>query len=160
MPDVSEVRLPGVGVRHEFTTSSGTRVGVLSRTSGDRELLVYDGHDPDRCAATVHLGGDDARTLADLLGATQVSEALNAAQQRVEGLAIDWLAIPEGSPLAGATIADGKLRSRTGASIVALARGELTIAAPGPEQRLEAGDVVVAVGTPEGIQALRGVVGL
>ena len=155
MPDVTEIQLPGVGVRHEFVTAAGERVGVLSLRTGRREVVVYDRDDPDRCTAILHLSPDDTRTLADLLGTTQVSEALTAVQQRVEGLAIDWLAIPAASRFVGATIGDGQFRSRTGVSIVAVARGDTTIAAPGPGHRLEAGDVAVAVGTPEGLGQLR-----
>lgn len=155
MPEVGETRLPGVGVRHEFTTAGGERIAVLSHRSGRRELVVYDRGDPDVAATVLHLDRDDTRTLAELLGATQVSEALTSVQQQVEGLAIDWIAIQAGSRFAGATIADGAFRTRTGASVVAVARGESTIAAPGPDHRFEAGDVVVAVGTPEGLAQLR-----
>ena len=142
MPDVSEVRLPGVGVRHEFTTAGGERVGVLSHRSGRRELVVYDRRDPDVAMTVLHLDGDDTRTLAELLGATQVSEALTSVQQ-VEGLAIDWIAIPDGSRFADATIADGAFRTRTGASVVAVVRGTSTIAAPGPDHQFEAGDAAL-----------------
>ena len=91
MHDVREVRLPGVGVRHEFTTAGGVRVGVLSHHTGRREVLVYDRQDPDASTTVLHLAPDDCRTLAELLGATQVSEAVAAVQQRIEGLAIDWV---------------------------------------------------------------------
>lgn len=154
MPDVSETRLPGVGVRHEFTTAGGERVGVLSHRSGRRELVVYDRSDPDAATTVLHLDRDDTRTLAELLGASQVSEALTSVQQ-VEGLAIDWIPIPPGSRFAEATIADGAFRTRTGASVVAVVRGDSTIAAPGPDHLFEAGDVAVAVGTPEGLAQLR-----
>src|SRR5688572_1607196 len=140
MPEVSETRLPGVGVRHEFTTTGGERVAVLSHRSGRRELVVYDRVDPDVATTVLHLDRDDTRTLAELLGATQVSEALTAVQQQVEGLAIDWITIDRGSRFAAATIADGAFRTRTGASIVAVIRDDTTIAAPAPDQRFEAGD--------------------
>lgn len=155
MPDVTETQLPGVGVRHEFTTAAGERVGVLSLRSGRRDLVVYDRADPDVASTVVHLDRDDTRTLAELLGATQVSEALTAVQQKLEGLAIDWISLPASSPVAGSTIAEGHFRTRTGASIVAVVRGDETIPAPGPEYRFEAGDVAVAVGTPEGLAQLR-----
>jgi TrkA domain protein len=155
MADVRETRLPGVGVRHEFTTSSGERVGVLSHRSGRREIVVYDRDDPDNCTTVLHLSPDDTRTLAELLGASQVSEAVAAVQQQLEGLAIDWLRVPPASSFVGATIGEGQFRSRTGASIVAVVRGDTTAAAPQPDYAFAAGDVVVAVGTPEGLAQLR-----
>jgi TrkA domain protein len=155
MPDVSETLLPGVGVRHEFVTAGGERVAVLTHRTGRRELAIYDRADPDRCTAVLHLNHDDTRTLAELLGASPVSEAVSAVQQRLEGLAIDWVTIPAGSGMVGATIAEGAFRTRTGASIVAVVRGDTTLPAPGPDHRFEAGDVAVAVGTTDGLAQLR-----
>ncbi|MGQ0617182.1 MAG: cation:proton antiporter regulatory subunit [Acidimicrobiia bacterium] len=159
MTEVRETLLPGVGVRHEFTTGRGERVAVLAHHSGRRELAVYDQRDPDACTTVLHLSLDDTRTLAELLGASQVGEVLAAVQQQIEGLAIDWLKVAPESSFAGATIADGQFRTRTGASIVAMVRGRTTIPAPGPDTRFEAGDVVVAVGTPEGLAALQALLG-
>lgn len=155
MAEVTETPLPGVGVRHEFTTSGGERVAVLSYRTGRREVVLYDRDDPDAARTVVHLSRDDTRTLADLLGATQVSEALTAVQQQLEGLAIDWIRVGDRSRFVRSTIAEGAFRTRTGASIVAVLRGDRTIAAPGPEHVFEAGDVVVAVGTAEGLAQLR-----
>ena len=148
-----ETRLPGVGVRHEFVTQSGRRVGVITRHSGRRELLIYDDRDPDRAVSTLHLDESDSLALAELLGGSQVITTLGELQQSVEGLAIDWMAIPENWFAAGHTIADTQLRRRTGVSIVAILRGSQTIPSPEPPQGLEAGDTLVLVGTPEGIEA-------
>jgi TrkA domain protein len=158
MADVTEVRLPGVGVRHEFTTADGERVGVLALRNGRHEIVVYDREDPDRCRAMLHLSVDDTRTLAELLGAPHLSEAL-AAIQRVEGLAIAWVTVAPTSAAAGSTIGEGRFRARTGASIVAVLRGDTTVPGPGPDQRLEAGDIAVAVGTPAGLGELRELLG-
>jgi TrkA domain protein len=89
------------------------------------------------------------------LGASEVSEAVAAVQQHVEGLAIDWVSLSEGSRFIGSTIAEGRFRTRTGASIVAIIQGSATIPAPDPDYHFNAGDVAVAVGTPEGLIALR-----
>ena len=159
MAEVRETLLPGVGVRHEFTTAGGERVALLTHRSGRRELAVYHSDDPDASTTVLHLGPEDTRTFAELFGANQVSEALVAVQQRVEGLAIDWLTVTSGSRFAGATIADGQFRTQTGTSIVAVLRGDTTIPAPGPSTGLEAGDVVVAVGTPDGLSRLRHLLG-
>lgn len=155
MPEVSETRLPGVGVRHEFVTAGGERVAVVTHRTGRRELAVYDRADQDACTTVLHLSADDTRTLGELLGGSAVSEAVAAVQQRLEGLAIDWIAVPPKSSFVGATIAEGAFRTRTGASIVAVVRGGTTLPAPGPDHGFEAGDVVVAVGTTEGLGQLR-----
>ncbi len=155
MPEVTETQLPGVGVRHEFTTARGERVGVVSHRGGRREVVVYDQADPDACSTVMHLTPDDTRTLAELLGATQVSEALTAVQQQLEGLAIAWVRVDRGSAFDGATIADGRFRTRTGSSIVAVVRHDSTIPAPGPDFQFAGGDVVVVIGTPDGLAQVR-----
>ncbi len=155
MPEVTETQLPGFGVRHEFTTTGGERVGVLSHRGGRRELVVYGRNDPDACLTALHLSPEDTRTLAELLGATQVSEVLAAVQQRLEGVAIDWVNIPAASPFAGSTIRRGEFRSRTGVSVVAVIRADSTVPAPGPDFAFEPGDVAVAVGTPDGLSQFR-----
>ena len=155
MPEIEETLLPGVGVRHELTTSAGERLSVLTHHSGRRELALYDRRDPDACTGVLHLSEVDTRALVDVLGGSPISETVTAVQQQVEGLAIEWVRVAEGSPSADATIADGQLRTRTGASVVAVVRGELTVPAPEPSFRFEVGDVVVAVGTPAGLAELR-----
>ena len=158
MPEVTETPLPGVGVRHEFSTSAGERVAVLSHRTGRREVAVFDRGDPDACSTVLHLSPDDTRTLAELLGGSPLTEATSGVQ-RLAGVAIDWIPIRPGSNQAGATIADGRLRTRSGTSVVALVRDDATLPAPGPEQVLNEGDIVVAVGTPEGLRQLRDLLG-
>ena len=155
MPEIEETRLPGVGVRHELTTAAGERLAILTHRNGRRELAVYDRDDPDRCTSVLHLSPDDARSLAEVLGGSQVGEAVAVVQQQVEGLAIAWITIGRTSSFVGSTIGEGAFRTRTGASIVALLRGGDTIPAPEPTTAFAAGDVVVAVGTSEGLDQLR-----
>jgi TrkA domain protein len=152
MTEVQEIELPGVGVRHEFTTEDGSRVGVVSHRSGGREIYLADPDDPDAFKRALRLSTEDARTLAEILGASRVASELAALQQKVEGLAIDWLPVRVDSPYARRPIGDARLRSRTGVSVVAVIRGEEAIPAPGPDVELEPGDYLVVVGTARGIE--------
>ena len=155
MADVRETKLPGVGVRHDFTTEEGDDIGVLVHHDGRREILVYDSDDPDKCSSLVSLSATDTRTVSELLGASRVTEAVAVVQQEIEGLAIEWIELAPSSPASGATIGDGMYRTRTGSSIVAVIRDSQSIPAPGPEFSLAAGDVIVAVGTTEGLATMR-----
>lgn len=155
MTIVREIKLPGVGVRQEFTTADGTVVGVLQHHDGRHDVLVYDRDDRDSCSTMLHLDDDDAHTLAELLGASRLTEGLGAVQQQIEGLAIEWIALPASSPAVAATIGEGMYRTRTGSSVVAVIRNGSPVPAPGPEFALASDDTVVAVGTPEGLSSLR-----
>jgi TrkA domain protein len=155
MAEVQETKLPGVGVRHEFDTDTGERVGVIVHRDGRREIVVYDRNDPDACSTMVDLSASDTRTMAELLGASQVTEAVAEVQQNIDGLAIEWIVLTDSSTAIGSTIRDGEYRTRTGASIVAVIRGDQSVPAPDPEFDFQIGDTAVAVGTTDGLALLR-----
>jgi TrkA domain protein len=152
--ELKEVELPGVGVRYEFVTEEGTRVAVISHRSGRREIYLADPNDPDRFKRALRLSEEDARTLAEILGASRFAAELAQLQQKIEGLAIDWLPVREDSPYSRRTIGAARVRTRTGVSVVAVLRGDQAIPAPGPDVEVEPGDYLVVVGTPRGIEQL------
>jgi TrkA domain protein len=157
--EIQETALPGVGLRHEFTTSGGRQLGVVSYRSGRRDLLLYDPDDRDACQEVIRLTPEDADALADLLGANRLTGRLAELHQQLEGLAISWLTIRDGSPYAWGTIADSQARSRTGVSIVAVLREQTAFPAPTPDFGFQPGDTAVVIGTPEGVKALAGLLG-
>ncbi|MET0627453.1 MAG: cation:proton antiporter regulatory subunit [Acidimicrobiia bacterium] len=154
MADVDETQLPGMGVRYDFTTELGERVGVLVHRTGRRDVFLYSADDPDECRATITLRPDDARTLAELLGATRVAEHLAAVQQQVAGLTLEWITVSPSSPWAGLSLQEAAIHTETGVSVVALLNGDDVTAAPGAEDVLVAGAQVVAIGTPAGLATL------
>jgi TrkA domain protein len=151
---VSETTLPGIGVRYEFVTEDGARVGVVLHRSGMRELVLFERDDPDTSHDLLRLSAEDSRTLAELLGASQVTKDLAELERTVEGLAVDRLPLAAGSPFDGRTIGDTGARTRTGVSIVAVLRAGSAHPAPGPDFGLRGGDALVVVGTPRGIEEL------
>lgn len=152
MSEIHEVKLPGVGVRYEFETEEGNRIGVITHRTGLREVYVSRRDDPDEFNRVLGLSPDNSRTLAELLGASRVAAELTELQQRIEGLVIDWLPIRTDSHYAGRTIGDARIRTRTGVSVVAIVRGEDALPAPGPDESLVEGDFLVVVGTPRGVE--------
>jgi TrkA domain protein len=152
MTKITKTSLPGVGVKHEFSTEDGRRVGVVHHRTGKRELYVCAAADPDVAVLNVSLTDDDSHALSDALGGSEIVENLAHLQQRVEGLAIGWLPVEKDSKYASRTIGDARIRTRTGVSVVAIIRGETGHPAPGPQFEMLAGDTLVVVGTPEGIE--------
>ena len=157
--EIQETALPGVGLRQEFTTSSGRQLEVVSHRTGRRDLLLYDPDDPDACQEVSRLTPEEADALADLLGANRLTGRLAELQHELEGLAISWLTIQDRSPYARGTIADTQARSRTGVSMVAVLREQTTFPAPTPDFGFQPGDTAVVVGTPDGVRALAGLLG-
>jgi CPA2 family monovalent cation:H+ antiporter-2 len=85
---------------------------------------------------------DEHRSLHDLVIAT-------------DSIEITWLTVDEGSPLAGQTLFGANIRSRTGASVVALIRDGKLIANPKSSTRFEVGDRVGLIGEKEQIEVAR-----
>ncbi|MEU0521543.1 cation:proton antiporter regulatory subunit [Streptosporangium sp. NPDC006007] len=158
--EVEQTALPGIGLRHEFTTRNGRRIGIVSHRSGRRDLVIYDLDDPDRACETVRLNDEEADALAELLGAPRIVQRLNALHREVEGLVSLQLPIPPDTPYAGRPMGDARVRTRTGASIVAVVRGGQVFASPGPDFVLDGGDVVVVVGSPESTSAVSDIIAL
>ena len=148
-----ETDLPGVGVRFDLETNAGRLVGVVVHQTGRRDLVVYDERDADRARESVELTEDEGHTLGELLGGNPVLEHLDDAVHRLEDLVISWVTIDSKSSLAGLTLSEATLRTRTGAGIVALVTDSGSIPIPGGTERLEPGDTAVVVGVPAAVKA-------
>ncbi len=64
--------------------------------------------------------------------------------------------VPASSPLAGRSLREAAIRDRTGAMIMGLRRqGGDFVANPAPDLAIDAGQVLIAMGTPDQLKALR-----
>ncbi len=70
---------------------------------------------------------------------------------------LEQATVPAGSHLVGQTLAEARIPQETGLIVLALRRGVAgpPIYNPGPEARLEAGDVMILIGASEQVEALR-----
>ncbi len=50
MAQVEQTPLPGVGVRYDFTTGEGRRLGVVHHQDGRKDFYVGSGDDPQEAA--------------------------------------------------------------------------------------------------------------
>lgn len=151
MRRIEEIPLPGVGVRHEFETEAGDRLGMVTHRGGRRELLLFDRRDPDACARTIALEEDDARALSEILGAAPVTRAVREVRQSLGALSIDWIPITDGWSCAGRRLLETQIREKTGVLVVGIVKGEETLPAPAPDTPLDVGDTLVVVGSDEAI---------
>ena len=157
--DIEETRLPGVGLRHDFVTRQGRRIGVISQKNGSRELFMYDPEDPDACRAVIDLTPEESEVVAELLGAPRVIERLARLREQVEGIVTEGIPLTATSPFIGRTLGEAQVRSTTGASVVAVVRGDTVVPSPGPDFRFQVGDKVVVVGTEEGVHEAAKILG-
>jgi TrkA domain protein len=156
--DVKEVLLPGVGLRYEFDIEDGERIGVIARRSGDFELVVYTGDDPDQAQPVLRLTDEEAEALALILGAPRMAERFADLTREVPGLNAGQVEIRPDSPFVDRPLGETRARTRTGASIVAIVRKDEVLASPGPSETLRTRDVLVVIGTEEGIAGVERIV--
>jgi len=101
---------------------------------------------------------------------SRFEEALTA-QERREGLERTMsIALPEGafrrftlgvnSPAIGGTVVTLNIRAKTGASIVAVKRGDVIMRNIGPDLEFRVGDTLAALGEPSQIAALKDLLGV
>ncbi|MEV7061708.1 hypothetical protein AB0N97_02720 [Streptomyces collinus] len=104
---------PGVGLRYEFVNHEGDRVGVVAQRSGDFELVVYPGDDPDEARSVLRLTREEADTVAEILGAPRSAERFADLTREVPGLGAEQIEVRPGSPFAGRALGDTRARTRT-----------------------------------------------
>lgn len=155
MGNLEETSLPGIGKRVEFYTDEGRRMGVVQHHAGRREVFVCQPGDPDTTDVAVNLSEDDAHSLVGALGVGSVTQEAGKRTYEVEGLVFEWLDVPSDSRAAGRTIAEQRIRTRTGASVVAVIRRSGAVPAPEPGFVIEPGDTLVVAGTAEGVEKAR-----
>lgn len=154
---VERTDIAGIGFRDDVITKDGVRIGVLTYRDGHREVAISSKEDPDASAATVKVTAAEANALAELLGQAKLLDSLTGIAAGVEGIFTEQLSLPADSRYIDHELGDTKARTKTGVSIVAIARGADLIASPTPHTMLESGDILVAVGTRTGLDALAGI---
>jgi TrkA domain protein len=156
--EVIEVLLPGVGVRYDFTTGRGDRFAIVARRSGDVEFLSY-GADPDVPVPLWRLEAEEVETVAEVLGAPRIAERFADLTKEIPGPGAGQVQVTASSPYAGRPLGDTRARTLTGASVVAVVHADAVVASPRPDEVLRPGDVLVVIGTLEGIAGVQAIVG-
>jgi TrkA domain protein len=155
---VYETEVPGVGKKFEVEIGGGERLVVLLHHDGKREL--FHKPDPDSDAQRlVSLSAPLARKVGAIIqGAYFQPVETDEVEVPLGEAIIEWLDVEAASPLAGQTLAETDLRQRTGASVIAIQRDSETIPNPGPDERIEDGDILVLLGTREEQSAVEALV--
>ncbi|WP_026553349.1 TrkA C-terminal domain-containing protein [Arthrobacter sp. H20] len=150
---VDKTPLPGIGMRKDIVTSSGRRIGTVTQRDGETALIISRQDDPDACLVSIPLTADEAATLGNLLGAHQLVAQLTEEHRDLPGVNTRQFLVAGGSPFDGYRLGDTLMRTRTGTSVVAAMREGKVEPSPSPDFILLAGDLLIVVGTAEGLDA-------
>lgn len=154
--DLRETRLPGVGVKYMFPTGQGGRLTVIVHNDGQREIYFYRRSADDDPAAVIELHDDEARQLGAVLGgAYERPRIVEELELALGELQIEWIRVPEASPAVGRTLADCRFRALTGVTVIAILREPEPISGAQPEDVVQRGDTLVAVGKAGQFSAFR-----
>jgi TrkA domain protein len=152
--ELEETLLPGVGVRYRLQTRAGDVLGIVVQRKGAAEIAVYDRRDPDRARSVLRLDAEEVDAVAEVLGAPRLTQRFADLSREVPGLQSGRFPIPDGSPFAGRPLGDTRARTLTGCSVVAIVRSTDVVPSPGPGDQLQAGDVLIAIGSEHGLAEL------
>jgi CPA2 family monovalent cation:H+ antiporter-2 len=83
--------------------------------------------------------------------------ALNLLLGAAHAVEVSWVTLASGNPLAGRTLADAKLRTLTGASVVAIRHDETLIPNPPSDILLHPGDQLALIGESSQVAAAESV---
>src|SRR6187455_3521133 len=145
--ELRETRLPGVGTKFTFTTDHGSRVAVIQHLDGSRELYVFRHAGDEEPTAVLQLEDDESRQLGAVLGgAYERPKIVEELELALGELQIEWVAVPDTSPMIGKTLAESALRATTGVTVIAILREPEPVSGVRPTDVIQRGDTLVAVG--------------
>jgi TrkA domain protein len=145
--DLRETRLPGVGVKYAFPTAQGGRLSVILHNDGQREIYYYRRAGDEEPSAVIELHDDEARQLGAVIGgAYERPRIVEELEMALGELQIEWVPVPDSSPAIGKTLAECGLRAKTGVTVIAILREPEPISGAQPDDFIQRGDTLVAVG--------------
>lgn len=148
---MSSTPLPGIGVRYDLDSRENRHVSVVAHRDGSRTVSVHRSDDPDDCAQSVHLNAAEAELLRDALMPAHHSPSVLHTTDL--GLVAERIELPGASHWNGRLMGEAAIRTETGVSIVAVLRRAEALPSPGPGFRLAGGDILIVIGTREGVEA-------
>ncbi len=139
--------LPGVGKKISMQTADNDKLVVIIHHSGKRDLYFFKESDEDEADYFISLTSEETRELgAQLLGATYQpvdDEKMKIFQNQ---LVMEWIKLKAESPVVGKQIAESRIRTRTGASIIAVMHGDDMTVSPDVDFVLRTDDTVMVAG--------------
>ncbi|MEU3842055.1 TrkA C-terminal domain-containing protein [Streptomyces sp. NPDC028635] len=156
-PRLRATPLPGIGVKYDLVTREQGHLSVVAHRDGTRTLSVYRADDPDSCAHSLRLTGSEADSLVDALMPAHHSP--NLLHTTDLGLVAERIEIAATSHWNGRLLGETRMRTETGASIVAVLRRADAVPSPTPDFRLAGGDTLIVIGTREGVDAAAAILG-
>jgi TrkA domain protein len=141
------VNLPGVGTKYEFETDKGDTVAIFFTKTGT--IQMYTLQQGCRTPSAAEMTPMEARRLGNILTGAIIeaeSESVEIAFSALADLRITIHTYQIQKAIAGKTIEDLQIRTKTGVTVIAVSRKDTNIINPPPSFVFETGDAVVVIG--------------
>lgn len=142
--------LPGIGKKVSFITAEDQKIVLIIHHTGKRELYFFNDMDEEDPEFTMDLTAEETRQFgAQLLGAAYQTVDMEQLKLFRKKMVLEWVTLREASVFNGKTIAEGRVRERTGVTVLGIIRGDDTIVNPKANMKLYAGDVLMVAGASD-----------
>lgn len=147
--------LPGIGKRYSLNLAEGDHIVLILHQNGYREIYHFADADADEPEWTMKMTDDEARQIgAILMGADYQPVSDDRIELLLKSIRIEWLQVSADSELANRRIIDSQIRKKTGATIIAIQRGDQMIGSPDVNETILPGDVLMVVGNRQQTRGL------
>ncbi|MEM4729584.1 MAG: TrkA C-terminal domain-containing protein [Thermoplasmata archaeon] len=161
MAEIIEIDLPGIGKKFTLTTVAGYTITVIAHLDGRRDIYYLKDSEDEDSAHVFSLTDEESRRLSAILGDTFFKPApidlLRSALAPTTQ--IELVRVPSGGPAVGKTLGELDLRRQTGASVLAVQRGDRIVPNPSAGTRVDGGDVLIVMGTAEELKKVETLLG-
>ncbi len=151
--EVKMADLPGVGKKISFDTAENQKVVIVIHHSGKRDLYFFKDTDEDEADYFLSLTPEETREMgAQLLGVAYHPVDDDEMKILQKQLIMEWIKLTPESPFIDKQISESKIRTHTGASVIAVMRDDDVTVSPDADLVLKAGDTVMAAGKRDQIR--------
>jgi len=152
---LQSLNLPGVGTKYEFVTEKGDTVAIFFTKTG--VIQMYTRQQGCNTPSAAEMTPVEARRLGNILTGAIIEadqESVEVAFSALAALRITLHAyiIPES--IAGKTIENLQIRTKTGATVIAISRHEKNIINPPASFVFETGDAALVIGETDQLKKL------
>jgi TrkA domain protein len=144
------VELPGLGTKFELETEKGDKIAVIFLNSGRNQLYLQE--KGNESPQVVDLSPSEARRLGSVLSGAVIEaekEAVEIGFSALSDLRIRVHTYIARKNLAGRCIGDLQIRTRSGATLIAVSRQGKNVINPPPSFTFQEGDILVIIGESE-----------
>ena len=151
--EVKMADLPGVGKKISFETAENQKIVIVIHHSGKRDLYFFQDSDEDEANYFLSLTPEETREMgAQLLGVAYHPVDDDEMKILQNQLVMEWIKLTPESPFVDKQIAESRIRTHTGASVIAVMHGNDITVSPDIDTILKAGDTVMAAGKRDQIR--------